>query len=169
MPVIIEDCSQPVIQPIVIANFQFGTTIDGLVVKTFTTNITIEYAEFMQMIYSRCGDFVFRPSLRQTRDFLLLEYENHYCMPSYRFATENMQLTMSDLLASSDLHNLINGPFMAVMNVTMISEVLHFGIQNKVVFSVTSAPYNPVLNICNSHIYQVIIGHQPNSCNSCNY
>jgi hypothetical protein len=174
MPVIIDDCAEPITiatHPIIIANFQFGSTIDGLVIETFTTNMTIDYAEFMQIMYSRCGDFVFQPSARQTRDFLLLEYgkHNHPCIPTYRFASENMPLIETDLLASSDLHNLINGPFTAVVNVTMISDVLQFGIHNRVVFSVTSAPYNPVLNICNSHIYEVIIGHQPNSCNSCNH
>ena len=163
MPIIIDECAEPVTiatQPIVIADFQFGTTIDGLVLETSTTNMTIEYAEFMQMMYSNCGDLVFRPSSRQTREFLLVQYESlyHTCIPTYRFASENMPLTATNLLSSANLHNLTNGPFKALMNVTMISDVLQFGILHHILIHVTSAPYHPALNICNSHIYEVVIG-----------
>jgi hypothetical protein len=162
MPVIIDNCAEPVTiatQPIVIANFQFGSTIDGLVLETSTTTMTISYAEFMQMIYSNCGELVYRPSARQTREFLLVQYETptRSCIPTYRFASENMPLVATNLLSSANLHNLVNGPFKAVMNVTMISDVLQFGILHKVIMNVTCAPYHPALNICNSHMYEIVV------------
>lgn len=174
MPVIIDDCADTTtisIEPTVIANFQFGSTIDGLTLETYTTNMCIEYAEFMQMMYSRRGELIFRPCLVQARNFLLREYESHYCsnyIPTYMFAAEHMPLTMTDLLASSDLHNLVNGPFTVIVNVTITSAILNFGIKNKIVFTVTSAPYHPVLNICNSHIYQVIGPGDGNGNGNCN-
>jgi hypothetical protein len=169
MSVIIDNYADPVTiatQPIVIANFQFGSTIDGLVLETSTSSMTIGYAEFMQMMYSSSGELVYRPSARQTREFLLVKYESptRNCIPTYRFASEDMPLTSTNLLSSANLHNLVNGPFKAVMNITMISNVLQFGIKNKVVINVTSAPYSRALNICNSHIYEIVVVKQ-NNCN----
>lgn len=173
MPVIIDDCVENTIstEPTVIANFQFGSTIDGLTLETYTTNMCIEYAEFMQMMYSRTGELIFRPSPVQSRNFLLREYESRHCsnyVPTYIVAAEPMPLTTTDLLASSDLHNLVNGPFTVIINVTIISAILHFGIKNKIVFTVASAPYHPALNICNSHIYRVIGPGDGNDTGNCN-
>ena len=160
MPVLIDDCSESIVG-LTIAKFQFGQTVEGVIVSNYTTNISITYAEFMQLMYSRTGELVFRPSACQTTDFLLSKYEQ--CVPTYAFTHENRNLVATDLLASCDLHNLINGPFMAIIEITMISQVLQFGIHNRVVFSVTSAPYKPVLNVCNSHIYEIVIGEERGS------
>ena len=169
MPVIINDCEELTTnQPIIIANFQFGQTVDGVIVETYATNFNIEYAEFMQMMSSRTGEFAFRPSACQASDFLLAKYQYTHtpissCIKT-RFAHEVRPLTMTDLLASADLHNMINGPFIAIVDITIISNVLQFGIRNRATFTVASAPYNPVLNICNSHIYQIVIDPL-NDCN----
>ena len=162
MPVIIDNCEDPVdIIPIILAEFQFGPFIDGIIAETHTTDVRIEYAEFMQTMYSNTGDFVFRPSTLNAYNFLLLEYErSHYTNICYaRFAREDRPLCMSNLLVSRDLHNVINGPFKACIDIVVMSSVLQFGIKLRTVFSVASAPYIPALKICNNHIYQIVETH----------
>ena len=165
MPVIIDDCAEPVSStnlPIIIGIFQIGPTVDNIVSETHTTNISMEYAEFMQMVYSRTGEFIFRPSICQASEFLLLNYEKTHpitsCIKS-AFVRESRIISYSGLISSSDLHNFVNGPFTAVMDIVVMSQVLQFGIKQRVVFSVASAPYKPELKVCNNaHIYQIVIG-----------
>ena len=164
MPIIIDDndYEEPTINPIILAEFQFGPFTD--IAEMHTTDVRIEYAEFMQMMYSNTGDFVFRPSALNAYNFLLLEYERLYSTPiSYtQFVREDRPLIMRNLLVSRDLHNVINGPFKACIDVVVMSSVLQFGIKLRTVFSVASAPYIPALKICNEHIYQIVETH---SCN----
>ena len=171
MPVIIDDCSEPINvikQPIIIGKFQFGPTIDGVIANTHTTNINIEYAEFMQMIYSRTGEFIFRPSACQASEFLLLNYQVAHSMTSCiktAFVLETRELSVSDLLSSRNLHCTINGPFTAIIEIVVMSQVLEFGIKQRVVFSVASAPYKPEMKLCNNaHIYQIVIGDHRTNC-----
>jgi hypothetical protein len=172
MPVSIDDCEEPVepdVIPIILAKFQFGG--NGVVAEeTHTINVDIEYAEFMQMMYSRTGDFVFRPCMHEVYDFLLTTYLQTHSITSCvktEFAREDRTRTMSDLLVSRDLHNLINGPFTAVIDITVMSSILQFGIKQRVVFTVTSAPYKHVLKICKSHVYQIIIEGDEQCCCDC--
>ncbi len=169
MPVIINDCDESVESddiPIILAQFQFGPLLD-IIAETHTHNIHIEYAEFMQMMYSRTGNFVFRPSTHKAYNLLLLEYERNHSITCYTktdFAREDRPLNMSNLLVSRDLHNLINGPFTAVVDIIIMSSVLQFGIKQRIVFSVSSAPYIPALKLCNNHIYQIVIGGEHCTC-----
>jgi len=163
MPVIIDNYEEPVvIIPIILAEFQFGPFID--IAGMHITEVRIEYVEFMQMMYSNTGDFIFRPSALNAYQFLLLEYERlHSTAICYtQFAREDRPLVMHNLLASRDLHNVINGPFKACIDVVVMSSVLQFGIKLRTVFSVASAPYIPALKICNNHIYQIVM--EPHSC-----
>lgn len=162
MPVIIDDNDyeeEHIINPIILAEFQFGPFID--IAEMYITDVRIEYVEFMQMMYSNTGDFVFRPSALNAYNFLLLEYERLHSTPiCYKqFAREDRPLIMHNLLVSSDLHNVINGPFKACIDVVVMSSVLQFGIKLRTVFSVASAPYIPALKICNNHIYQIVETH----------
>jgi hypothetical protein len=164
MPVIIDCCEEePVITPIILAEFQFGTLINEItLVETPTIDIRIEYAEFIQMMYSGAGDFVFRPPALSAYNLLWIEYErSHSSAISYyaNFARESRTLIIRDLLISRDLHNVINGPFKACIDVVVMSNVLQFGIKQRTVFSVASAPYIPVLKLCNEHIYQIVLGN----------
>jgi len=163
MPIIIDNYEEQIsIIPIILAEFQFGPFTD--VAEMHTTEVRIEYVEFMQMMYSNTGNFIFRPSALNAYQFLLLEYERlHSTAICYKqFAREDRPLIMHNLLVSSDLHNVINGPFKACIDVVVMSIVLQFGIKLRTVFSVASAPYIPALKLCNNHIYQIV-----NSCDDC--
>lgn len=172
MPVIIDDyCSEPVSAidlPIIIGKFHIGPILDNVVVETHITNISMEYAEFIQMVYSRTGEFIFRPSICQASEFLLLNYEKTHSITSCiksAFVSESRYMSWSDLIISRDLHNSINGPFTTVMDIIVMSQVLQFGIKQRVVFSVASAPYKPELTVCNNaHIYQIVIGTETGHC-----
>jgi len=166
MPVIICDESVVVAAvPIILAEFRFGPLMSNVVViETPTIDVRIEYAEFIYMMYSNGGDFSFRPSALNVYNYLLIEYERSHdaaisCYAS--FAHEDRTLTTSNLLASRDLHSVINGPFKACIDVVVVSSVLQFGIKQRTVFSVASAPYIPTLKLCNNvHIYQIVMdGH----------
>lgn len=168
MPVIIDDeCDVGVVStavPIILAEFRFGPLLsndDVIIIETRTIDIRIEYAEFIHMMYSNGGDFSFRPSALNVYNYLLIEYGRSHdtaisCYTS--LAHEDRTLTTSNLLASRDLHSVINGPFKACIDVVAVSSVLQFGIKQRTVFSVASAPYTPTLKLCNDiHIYQIVM------------
>ena len=170
MPVIIDDndYEEHTIIPIILAEFQFGPFAD--ITEMHITDVRIEYVEFMQMMYSNTGEFIFRPSTINAYQFLLLEYERLYSTPICytRFAREDRPLVMHNLLVSRDLHNVINGPFKACIDIVVMSSVLQFGIKLRTVFSVASAPYIPALKICNNHIYQIVETTHSCGCYSAN-
>lgn len=169
-PDINDDCYEhenPVVIPIILAKFQFGP-IDGIIAETHITDCHVEYAEFMLMMYSKTGDLVFHPSTHNMYDLLLSAYEQKNSINCYiknEFAHEDMSLVVSNLLLSRDLHKLINGPFKACIDIVVASNILQFGIKQRIVFSVASAPYIPTLKICNKHIYQIVIDEKKCICN----
>ena len=139
---------------ILIGHFQIGATIDCPIISD-VCKIQMEYAEFMYTLYSKEGELIFRPNADHIYHLLLCKSLTGCQKMAY--ALEDRTVIATNLISSSRLHDAVCGPFTAEIIIVVYSPVLHIGMRRQILISVLSAPYKPVLNICNNHIYRVII------------
>jgi hypothetical protein len=143
-----DDCyieqPRPFIQ---VASIQYG--------KSFTSNsviqehhIPIAYLDFMRF-YSWSKEFIYVHPVLQIKNALLLEEQEIQIS-----AIQEVSPVIVSALSCDELNDFIDGPFVAVVEVSMWSVVLDKGLKQKIMFHVRSAPRKSVFN--NHHIYQIL-------------
>jgi hypothetical protein len=142
--------------PIIIANAHYGDSGGPDNVATYTETVRIQYAEFMQRMYSSSGVFAFSSGLLGLGDILLQQSNNLTPEVVSEVIRANYSVSFDNVLTSAQLHDAINGAFLAEIRVSCWSRILQCGIDVKYVFDVVSAPRKPSLTQCIGHIYQIV-------------
>ena len=142
--------------PIIIANAHYGDSGGPANVATYTETVRIQYAEFMQRMYSFAGVFVFATGPLRIGDILLQQSNNLTPENVAEVIRANYSVSFDNVLTSAQLHDAINGAFLAEIRISCWSRILQCGVDVKYVFDVVSAPRKPSLSQCIGHIYQIV-------------
>jgi len=143
-----DDCyieqSIPIIQ---VAKVQYGNSFtSNSVIQEH--NIPIPYLDFMRF-YSWSKEFNYIHPVLQIKNALLLEEQEIQIS-----AIQEVSPVIVSALTCDELNDFIDGPFIAVVEVSMWSVVLNKGLKQKILFHVMSAPSKSRFN--NHHIYQIL-------------
>lgn len=166
--VIVDDCIAPTIPTIVIASIQYGNVIQGVELQVENKIKKMEYPEFMYVNYSMLGEFIYDDYRFRLETFIL---NNQTLNPTQQsaFLLENRTATVVHSLNARQLDRIVNGAFIAVIEITLWSSAIQMGIRVNYALEVTSAPTKPNLIDCDnthSHIYQIVdnVLGEPNCC-----
>jgi hypothetical protein len=155
----IDECQFQTAPNIIIASVQYGEPIPNIELQIENRINQIQYPEFMQFTYSWLGEFVYNKSMFRLESFIL----NNECLtPSQQsaFLLENRTFTVLYSMNSRNLHKIINGDFIAIIEITVWSLALNVGIKVNYKWDVTCAPVKPDLITCNhNHIYRIVAPH----------
>lgn len=165
---IVDDCIAPTIPTMVIASIQYGNVIQGVDLQIENKIKQMEYPEFMYVNYSMSGEFIYDDYRFRLETFVL---NNQTLTPAQQsaFLLENRTATVVHSLSASQLDKIINGAFIAVIEITIWSPAINMGIRVNYALDVTSAPTKPNLIDCDethSHIYQIVDNglNEPDCC-----
>jgi len=155
---IVDDCIAPTIPTMVIASIQYGNVIQGINLQVENKIKPMVYPEFMYVNYSMLGEFIYDDYRFRLENFVL---NNQNLTPTQQsaFLLENRTATVVHSLSARQLDRIINGAFIAVIEITIWSSAINMGIRVNYALDVTSAPTKPNLIDCDdthSHIYQIV-------------
>lgn len=153
---IIDDCQYQTVPTFVIASIRYGEVIEGIELQTENRIKQIEYPEFMYTNYSMLGEFMYHNCRFRLESFVL---NNQELTPNQQsaFLLENRTAIVLYSMTANQLHQIINGAFMAIIEITIWSSAIHMGLKVNYKLHVTSAPTKPELIGCNHpHIYRII-------------
>ena len=143
-----DDCylEQPI--PIIhVASVQYGNSFtSNSVIKPH--HIPIAYLDFMRF-YSWSKQFNYIHPVLKIKNALLLEEQEIQIS-----AIQEVSPVIVSSLTSDELNELIDGEFVAVVEVSMWSVALQKGLKQKIMFNVRSVPRKSAFN--NNHIYQIL-------------
>ena len=144
---------------IVVASIQYGEPIPNIELQIENRIQPIKYTEFMYLNYSWSGEFIYNESKFRLETFVL----NNTCLSANQqsvFLLEQRTVTVLHSMNSRELYQLINGAFIAIIEVTLWSAALNMGFKVNYKWDVTSVPIKPMPIICNHpHIYRIVSNH----------
>lgn len=155
----IDECQYETIPNIIIASIQYGQPIENVTLQIQNKTHQIKYTEFMYLNYSWSGDFIYNESKFRLETFIL---NNCFLTANQQsaFFLENRTVTVLHSMNSKRLHQVMNGPFIAIIEVTLWSAVLNMGMRINYKWDITSVPTKPALITCNyPHIYRIVPHH----------
>jgi hypothetical protein len=162
--IIIDDCIVQTVPTFVIASIRYGEVIQGIELQTENRIKQMEYPEFMYINYSRLGDFVYRDCLFRLENFVL-NNQNLTTNQQCAFLLENRTAMVVYSMNANELRRIINGTFMAIIEITLWSSAIQMGLKINYTLNVTSAPTKPELINCNHpHIYRIIDSMTTTNC-----
>jgi len=144
-----DDCyvEQQHIPVIHVANVQYGNPFtSNSMIKSH--HIPIPYLDFIRF-YSWSKEFIYTHPVLQIKNALLAEEQEIQIS-----AIREVSPVIVSALTCDELNDLIDGEFVAVVEVSMWSDVLQKGLKQKIMFNVLSPPRKSVFN--NHHIYQIL-------------
>jgi hypothetical protein len=156
--IIVDDCITQTIPTIVIASIQYGNAMGGIELQVINKIKQIEYPEFMYVNYSMLGEFLYHDCRFRLERFVL---NNITLTPNQQsaFLLENRTGMVVSSMCAKQLHQFINGAFIAIIEIIIWSSAIQMGLKVNYMLDVTSAPMKPELIGCqNSHIYQIVDG-----------
>jgi len=158
--VIVDDCITHTIPTIVIASIRYGNVIEGIELQVVNKIKQIQYPEFIYVNYSMLGNFIYDDYRFRLETFVL---NNATLTPNQQsaFLLENRTATVVNALNLNQLYQILNGAFIAIIEITIWSSVINMGFKVNYMLDVTSAPTKPDIIGCSSesshtHIYQIV-------------
>jgi len=153
----IDECQFQTVPNIIIASVQYGEPIENVELQIENRMHPIQYPEFMQFTYSWLGEFVYNKCMFRLESFVL----NNQCLTpdqQIAFLSEIRSFTVLHSMNSRELHHIINGDFIAIIQITIWSAVLNVGIKVNYKLDVSCVPTKPDLIICSHpHIYRIVV------------
>lgn len=144
----VDDCYVEQSMPIIhVASVQYGNSFtSNSVIQDY--HIPITYLDFMRF-YSWSKQFNYVHPVLKIKNALLCQEEEIQIS-----AIQEVSPVIVSSLTSDELNEIVDGPFMAVVEVSMWSVALQKGLKQKILFNVRSAPRKSRFN--NHHIYQIL-------------
>ena len=162
--IIVDDCIAQTVPTILIASIRYGNVIQGIELQTENRIKQIEYPEFMYTNYSMLGEFMYHDCRFRLETFVLNNKEltpNQQCA----FLLEARTATVVNSMNANQLRQIINGAFIAIIEITLWSSAIQMGLKLNYKLNVTSAPIKSELIGCNHpHIYRIVESNNTNCC-----
>ena len=162
--IIVDDCIAQTVPTILIASIRYGNVIQGIELQTENRIKQIEYPEFMYTNYSMLGEFMYHECRFRLETFVLNNKEltpNQQCA----FLLEARTATVVNSMNANQLRQIINGAFIAIIEITLWSSAIQMGLKLNYKLNVTSAPIKSELIGCNHpHIYRIVENDSINCC-----
>jgi len=154
--IIVDDCIIQTVPTFIIASIRYGNIIQGIELQTENRIKHIKYPEFMYINYSMLGEFVYHDCLFRLENFVL---NNQNLTPNQQcaFLLENRTATVVYSMHANQLRRIINGAFIAIIEIIIWSASIQMGLKINYRLNVTCAPNKPEQFGCNHpHIYRIV-------------
>ena len=159
-----DDCIIQTVPTFVIASIQYGNTIQGIELQVENKFKHIKYPEFMYTHYSMLGEFIYHDCQFRLESFVLNNQDltpNQQCA----FLLEDRTATVVHSMNANQLRRIINGTFMAIIEIIIWSSAIQMGLKINYKLNVSSAPTKPELIGCNyPHIYRIVDSSTTSCC-----
>ena len=160
--VIVDECIIQTVPTFVIASIRYGNIIEGIELQTKNKIRQIEYPEFMYTNYSMLGEFMYHDCRFRLETFVLNNKDltpNQQCA----FLLEARTATVVHSMNANQLRQIINGCFVAIIEITLWSSAIQMGLKLNCKLNVTSAPIKSEFIGCNhNHIYRIVESNSSN-------
>ena len=154
--IIVDECIIQTVPTFVIASIMYGNVIQGIELQVENKIKQIEYPEFMYTNYSMLGEFMYHDCRFRLETFVL---NNKDLTPNQQsaFLLENRTATVVHSMNANQLRQIVNGAFMAIIEITVWSSAIQMGLKLNYKLNVTSAPIKSEFIGCNhNHIYRIV-------------
>jgi len=154
--VMVDECLTQTIPTFVIASIRYGNVIEGIELQVVNKIKQMEYPEFMYLNYSMLGNFIY-DDFRFRLEIFVLNNQELTSTQQSAFLLENRTATVVYSMHANQLRRIINGAFIAIIEIIIWSASIQMGLKINYRLNVTCAPNKPEQFGCNHpHIYRIV-------------